>query len=121
MSSPSRRSAACITVTSELRPEPVQPVWPPPSLKVSTAHLRPDPAPHPALKRLGSGRRGFHGDLNRAVLLTTDLIRRIGDYAAVSRAVCGIDEGQDIQGVGHIALKFEIIADIFGYQVTCFF
>ena len=94
MSSPSRRSAACIIVTSGSRPEPVLPVWPTPSLKVSTAHVRPDPAPHPALKRLEAERRGFHGDLNYGVAMTADLIRRIGEYSAVDRAVCDNGEGQ---------------------------
>ncbi len=94
MSSPSRRSAACIIVTSGSRPEPVLPVSQTPSLKVCTDHVRPDPAPHPALKWLEAERRGFHGDLNYGVPMTADLIRRIGEYSAVDRAVCGIDEGQ---------------------------
>jgi hypothetical protein len=29
--------------------------------------------------------------------------------------------GTDIQGVGHITLRFDFIADVFGHQVTCFF
>ena len=94
MSSPSRRSAACIIVTSGSRPEPVLPVWQTPSLKVSTAHVHPDPAPHLALKRLEAERRGFHGDLNYGVTMTADLIRRIGEYSAVDRAVCDNGEGQ---------------------------
>ncbi len=94
MSSPSRRSAACIIVTSGSRPEPVLPVWPTPSLKVRTAHVRPDPAPHPALTRLEAERRGLHGNLNRGVPMLTDLIRRIGEYSTVDRAICDNGEGQ---------------------------
>jgi hypothetical protein len=42
------------------------------------------------LKRLEAERRGFHGDLNCRVPMTADLIRRIGEYSAVDRAVmCG--------------------------------
>ncbi len=107
MSSPSRRSAACIIVTSGSRPEPVLPVWPTPSLKVSTAHVRPDPAPHPALKRLEAERRGFHGDLNYGVPMTTDLIRRIGEYSAVDRAVCDNGEGQPPQPVSNAFPRLE--------------
>jgi hypothetical protein len=98
MSSPSRRSAACIIVTSGSRPEPVLAVWPTPPLKVSTAHLRPDAAPHPASNRLEAERRGFHGDLNYGVPMTADLIRRIGEYSAVDRAVCDNGEGQLLTG-----------------------